>query len=174
MIWLTETYVGIRDFFEAGGPVLFAVLAVTILMWTFIIERLWYFRAVHPRVVQHAIQIWENRADQNSWYAKRIRERLISEVSIEASRFVFLIKSLIAVLPLVGLLGTVTGMVMVFDVMAILGTGNAREMAGGVSAATLPTMAGMTAALSGLYFGSALDSKARVEVEKVEDALRHF
>lgn len=174
MIWLAETYVGIRDFFEAGGPVLFGVLLIAILMWTFIIERLWYFRAVHPQMVKAVLSAWESRSDQSSWYAKRIRERLISEVSMEAYRFVFLIKSLVAVLPLVGLLGTVTGMVMVFDVMAILGTGNAREMAGGVSAATLPTMAGMTAALSGLYFASALDSKARVEVEKVEDALRHF
>ncbi|HEX7030273.1 MAG TPA: MotA/TolQ/ExbB proton channel family protein, partial [Gammaproteobacteria bacterium] len=101
-------------------------------------------------------------------------EKLISEVSVEANRYVFLVKSLIAVLPLVGLLGTVTGMVMVFDVMAVLGTGNAREMAGGVSAATLPTMSGMVAALSGLYFGTALDNRAKVEVEKVEDALRHF
>ena len=174
MIWLTETYIGIREFFEAGGPVLFAVLIVTILMWTFIIERLWYFRAVHPRVVKRAFDEWTSRADQTSWYAKRVRDRLISEVSVEANRFVFLIKSLVAVLPLVGLLGTVTGMVMVFDVMAVLGTGNAREMAGGVSAATLPTMAGMTAALSGLYFASSLDSRAKYEVEKIEDALRHF
>lgn len=174
MIWLVETFNGIREFFEAGGPVLYWVLIITILMWTFIIERLWYFKAVHPRRVQEAIDAWNSRSDQDSWYAKRIREKLISEISVEANRYVFLTKSLIAVLPLVGLLGTVTGMVMVFDVMAVLGTGNAREMAGGVSAATLPTMAGMVAALSGLYFGSALDNRAKVEVEKVEDALRHF
>ncbi len=174
MIWLSETFNGILDFFDAGGNVLWVVLLITIAMWTFIIERLWYFRAVHPGRVKQALERWNSRADQDSWYAKRIRERMVSEISVDVNRFVFLIKSLVAVLPLVGLLGTVTGMVMVFDVMAIMGTGNAREMAGGVSAATLPTMAGMVAALSGLYFGSALDSKARVEVEKVEDALRHF
>lgn len=174
MIWLAETFGGIRDFFEAGGPVLYWVLVVTILMWTFIIERLWYFKAVHPRRVQEVIDAWSSRSDQESWYAKRVRERLVSEISIEANRFVFLTKSLIAVLPLIGLLGTVTGMILVFDVMAVLGTGNAREMAGGVSAATLPTMAGMVAALSGLYFGTALDNRARIEVEKVEDALRHY
>ena len=174
MIWLSESFNGILDFFDAGGNVLWVVLLITIAMWTFIIERLWYFRAVQPGRVKQALERWNSRADQDSWYAKRIRERMVSEISVDVNRFVFLIKSLVAVLPLVGLLGTVTGMVMVFDVMAIMGTGNAREMAGGVSAATLPTMAGMVAALSGLYFGSALDSKARVEVEKVEDALRHF
>lgn len=174
MIWLSETFNGIREFFEAGGNVLWVVLFITILMWTFIIERLWYFRAVHPHRVQQALDTWKARSDQDSWYAKRIRERLISEVAIEATRYVTMIKTLIAVLPLVGLLGTVTGMIQVFDVMAVMGTGNAREMAGGVSAATLPTMAGMVAALSGLYFGTALDRKAKVEVEQVEDALRHF
>lgn len=174
MIWLTETFNGIRGFFEAGGDVLWVVLFVTIVMWTFIIERLWYFRAVHPNRVQHVVDAWKARSDQDSWFAKRIRERMISEISVEANRFVSLIKTMIAVLPLVGLLGTVTGMIQVFDVMAVMGTGNAREMAGGVSAATLPTMAGMVAALSGLFFGTALDRKAKVEVEQVQDALRHF
>lgn len=174
MIWLFETFEGIRDFFDAGGDVLWVVLFITILMWTFIIERLWYYRAVHPQRVKEVVDVWQARADQESWYARRIRERLISEVSVDVSRFVILIKTLIAVLPLVGLLGTVTGMIQVFDVMAIMGTGNAREMAGGVSAATLPTMAGMVAALSGLYFGTALDRKAKVEVERMEDTLRHF
>lgn len=174
MIWLIETFNGIRQFFEAGGDVLWAVLFITILMWTFIIERLWYFRAVHPHRAQRVLDEWKARADQESWFAKRIRERLISEVSVEATRFITLIKTLIAVLPLVGLLGTVTGMILVFDVMAVMGTGNAREMAGGVSAATLPTMAGMVAALSGLYFGTALERKAKVEIEQVQDALRHF
>ena len=174
MIWLAETFNSIREFFEAGGNVLWVVLIVTILMWTFIIERLWYFRAVHPRLVQSAIDTWKARSDQDSWHARRIREKLISEISVEANRYVTIIKSLIALLPLVGLLGTVTGMIQVFEVMAVMGTGNAREMAGGVSAATLPTMSGMVAALSGLYFGTALDRKAQVEVEQVEDALRHF
>jgi biopolymer transport protein ExbB len=174
MIWLAETFNGIRQFFEAGGNVLWIVLVITILMWTFIIERLWYFRAVHPQHVQRVLQIWRDRSDQESWYAKRVRDRLISEVSIEANRFVFLIKTLIAVLPLVGLLGTVTGMILVFDVMAVMGTGNAREMAGGVSAATLPTMSGMVAALSGLYFGTSLDRRAKMEVDQVQDALRHY
>ena len=59
---------------------------------------------------------------------------------------------------MLGLLGTVTGMIEVFDVMAISGSGNARGMAGGVSQATLPTMAGMVAALSGMIFSIQLGS----------------
>ena len=83
-----------------------------------------------------------------------------------------LIKVLIAICPLLGLLGTVTGMIAVFDVMTYSGGGNARAMAGGVSMATIPTMAGMVAALSGVYFGTWLEHKAQVETEKLEDLLQ--
>jgi biopolymer transport protein ExbB len=70
-----------------------------------------------------------------------------------------------------GLLGTVTGMIEVFDVMASTGSGNARGMAAGVSKATLPTMAGMVAALSGMLFSIQLERFARDESERVADSL---
>jgi biopolymer transport protein ExbB len=62
----------------------------------------------------------------------------------------------------------------VFDVMAFAGTGNARLMAGGVSKATIPTMAGLVAALSGLYFAAWLEKKANISTERLEGLLvRH-
>jgi biopolymer transport protein ExbB len=70
-----------------------------------------------------------------------------------------------------GLLGTVTGMIEVFDVMALTGSGNTRGMAAGVSKATLPTMAGMVAALSGMLFSIQLDRFSRDEAERVADHL---
>ncbi|MGD8574528.1 MAG: MotA/TolQ/ExbB proton channel family protein [Gammaproteobacteria bacterium] len=170
----SEIFVALRDFFEAGGWVLWFILFVTVLLWTFIIERFWYYRVVHPKYMKQTLERWQSRKDVDSWYAKRVRERMISEVSIEVNRYVALIKTFVAVLPLLGLLGTVTGMVQVFDVMAVLGTGNARAMAAGVSAATIPTMSGMVAALSGLYFGTFFENRARDEVERTEDMLRHY
>lgn len=172
MIWLTEHFEALRDFFEAGGLVLFLVFLVTILMWTFILERMWYFRAIHPSVVEGAVKAWANRQDTTSWYAKRIRERLISQVKWSAGSTVPLIRMCVAVAPLFGLLGTVTGMVQVFDVMGALGTSNPRAMASGVSAATIPTMAGMVAALSGIYFAGSMEGKVRTEVERMEDLLQ--
>jgi biopolymer transport protein ExbB len=72
---------------------------------------------------------------------------------------------------MLGLLGTVTGMIEVFDVMALAGGGNARGMAMGVSKATLPTMAGMVAALSGLLFSIQLERFANDESARVADRL---
>jgi biopolymer transport protein ExbB len=173
MIWFYDSVASIRDFLELGGDVLYGIMATLFLMWTFILERLWYFYRVHPGHKRRIINAWEQRADTTSWYAKRIREQMISETSIALKRNVSLIKALIAICPLLGLLGTVTGMVSVFDVMTFSGTGNARAMAAGVSKATVPTMAGMVAALSGVYFGTFLEHKAVTETEKLEDLLQH-
>jgi biopolymer transport protein ExbB len=162
VIWFYQATGAIRDFMELGGDVLWAIMFVLFLMWTFILERLWYFYRVHPA-----------RKRATSWYAKRIRDGLVSQASLDLKRNIGLIKALIAICPLLGLLGTVTGMITVFDVMTFSGGGNARAMAGGVSMATVPTMAGMVAALSGVYFGTWLEHKAQVETETIEDLLQH-
>ena len=97
--------------------------------------------------------------------------QMISEISIESRRNISIIQVLMVLLPLLGLLGTVTGMIQVFNVMAIAGTSNARLMAGGVSAATIPTMAGLVAALSGLYLTAHLKKRADNVVKGLEDLL---
>jgi biopolymer transport protein ExbB len=173
VIWFYQATGAIRDFMELGGDVLWAIMFVLFLMWTFILERLWYFYRVHPARKRAIIEAWEARLDTTSWYAKRIRDGLVSQASLDLKRNIGLIKALIAICPLLGLLGTVTGMITVFDVMTFSGGGNARAMAGGVSMATVPTMAGMVAALSGVYFGTWLEHKAQVETETIEDLLQH-
>jgi len=173
MAWLSDFNTTIQAFIELGGDVLWAIMLVLVLMWTFIVERLWYFKVVYPKQARRIVSAWDARADTTSWYAKQIRESMISEASDGLSRNVLLVKTLIALCPLLGLLGTVTGMVTVFDVMAITGTGNARAMAAGVSQATVPTMAGMVAALSGVYFGQRLEYWHVTETERLADMLQH-
>lgn len=173
MYAIFESLTRIRDFMELGGNVLWGVFFVSILMWTFMIERFWYFKKVYPGRRQQIAEAWSARADTDSWYAKRVRDKMISEMRMELQEYLGLIKTCIGVLPLIGLLGTVTGMIMVFDVMAVTGAGNARLMAGGVSAATIPTMAGMVAALSGLAISARLDHYAKDEAERIADSLRH-
>jgi len=158
---------------ELGGDVLWAIMFVLFLMWTFIFERVWYIYRVYPTRKRGVVNQWEARADTSSWYARQIRDGLISEAAIALKRNIGLIKALIGICPLLGLMGTVTGMITVFDVMTYSGGGNARAMAGGVSMATIPTMAGMVAALSGVYFGTWLEHKTQTETEKLEDLLQH-
>ena len=79
------------------------------------------------------------RADKTSWHALQIREKFLLEAKSSVNKNTTLIKTCIALAPLFGLLGTITGMIEVFQVMAFSGGGDARAMAGGVSKATLPT-----------------------------------
>ncbi len=171
MIWFYDALTSIRSFMDLGGDVLYAIMLVLVLMWTIIFERIWYFYRVHPEEKRAVISAWDARADTHSWYAKRIREEMISVRSLALKHNVGLIKTLIAVCPLLGLMGTVTGMVSVFDVMTYAGSGNARAMAAGVSMATVPTMAGMVAALSGVYFGTWLEHKAITETDSLGDLM---
>jgi biopolymer transport protein ExbB len=169
-----QLFIDLRNYFEAGGNVLWAILIATILLWTLIIERYWYLFLVFPARRREVVQEWESRSDTTSWYAKRIRERMISEMKHEVTKGVLLIKTLVGLIPLLGLLGTVTGMMQVFEVLASLGSSNARAMAHGVSAATIPTMSAMTVAVFTLYFTYSVEKRARNSVEEVEDSLRHF
>ena len=152
-----------RDFLELGGDVLLLVAAVTFVMWALILERALYLVCGHRARVRAAQAAWVARHERRSWYARRVREALVSHVTLALQSRLQLIRTLVVLCPLLGLLGTVTGMIEVFEVMAISGSGNARSMAAGVSKATVPTMAGMVAALSGLFVSSWLQRKAERE-----------
>jgi biopolymer transport protein ExbB len=155
----------IRDFIELGGSVLILIGMLLVVMWIMILERIMYFATRHRKIVIDTVNAWNARHERKSWQAHRIREAMISEVHLKATRSLNLIQACVALCPLLGLLGTVTGMVEVFEVMAVMGTGNARAMAAGVSKATVPTMSGRVGALSGLFFSVWLQRKADAEIE---------
>jgi biopolymer transport protein ExbB len=173
MLFLIELWESVRDFIATGGDVLYVVAFALFLMWIFMVERFWFLNSVFPSLQSKIIANWEKRTDTTSWYAHRIRDAWISEASDKLSERVLLIKTLVAMCPLIGLLGTVTGMIEVFETMATQGTGNPRLMAAGISKATIPTMAGMVAALSGLFFSTRLESKVKIAKEKLVDSLPH-
>ena len=168
----SEAVEAVRDFVETGGDVLLVIAFVTGVMWTMIVERAMYVWLGHKAEAQRVCDIWNQRDDQSSWHAQVIRRLLVSEMELKLNRGLWLIRTIVAVCPMFGLLGTVTGMIEVFDVLAFTGSGNARGMASGVSKATLPTMAGMVAALSGMIFSLQLDRYSRDEAERVADSLQ--
>lgn len=175
IIWLFinpfEAIKGVRDFLEMGGNVLVFIMIVNIVLLGLIYERFLYYRTTYRQLEVQTVNIWNARSDQKSWTARKIREQLISVARIGANKNIGFIKALVALAPLLGLVGTVTGMVEVFDVMAITGSGNARAMAAGISKATLPTMAGLVTAVSGIAFITVLERRSERVVEELEDEL---
>jgi biopolymer transport protein ExbB len=171
MDWLLVPIVAVRDFLEMGGDVLMLIAITIFAMWVLIIERLIFFRGGLTAIANDAVRVWQSRADRKSWNAHQIRDKLLSGYDMAANNWVAVIQTLVALCPLLGLMGTVTGMIEVFDVMAISGTGNARSMASGVSKATIPTMAGMVGALSGVFLVTLITRSIERKIEGLEEAL---
>ena len=99
-----------------------------------------------------------------------MRDGIISEGACKIAGSLSMIETCVALCPLFGLLGTVTGMIEVFNAMAVQG-GNARSMAAGVSMATIPTMSGMIAALSGMVGTTYVKRKVESETRRLEASL---
>ncbi|MBG9999037.1 MotA/TolQ/ExbB proton channel family protein [Pseudoalteromonas sp. NSLLW24] len=169
MVLLIDSINAIRDFLDTGGQVLLVIGVLIFAMWLLILERFIYFFNGFRGYKKNVKGTWTARSERNSWNAEQIRQAMISRASMRLNANLPLINVMVALCPLLGLLGTVTGMIEVFDVMAITGTGSARSMASGVSKATIPTMAGMVGALSGVFASTYLQRKAKREVELLQD-----
>jgi biopolymer transport protein ExbB len=163
--WLLLPFTGIGEFVDAGGWVVWWILAVAITLWTLIAERAWWFWKVFPAARQAAQRRWQERPERSSWTARRIRMAMIGELSVAMNNTLPLMRALIPICPLLGLLGTVGGMLEVFDVMAILGRSEPRAMADGISQAMIATLSGLGVALSGMYSAYHYTARARRETE---------
>ncbi len=163
----------IRQFLHAGGTVSQFILLISICLWCLIAERLMFFRLSYPQLRSQWFKEWQQRSDKCSHYARHVRNGIISEAQMTMNKTVPVIKMLVGICPLMGLLGTVTGMIHVFDVMAVTGSGNARAMADGVSQATIPTMAGMVIAIAGLYFSKLIEERVSDETHHLADLLQN-
>ena len=171
MTTLTDSWLAISDFMERGGPVLWLIALLLFVMWTLLFERAWYLKTGHRQNVKAALAEWEARNDKGSWSAHAIRQQLISGVSLNVKSTIPVIEVLVVICPLLGLLGTVTGMIEVFYIMAVTGGGDAQQMSGGVARATIPTMAGMVGALSGIFASNWIKHKTNTEIELLENHL---
>ena len=161
----------ITTFMNRGGPVLNLIAVLMLVKWSLVFERLWFINTTHRRSVKAALAQWNARTDTSSWSAHQIRTMIVSKISLEVRNTLPIIEVLVTICPLMGLIGTVTGMIDVFNVMSFTGGGDAKSMAGGVSRATIPTMAGMVGAISGLFAYNYLKNRVDRDLELLEDHL---
>lgn len=166
-VWLDA----VQSFVDSGGPILIAIAVLTFIMWTLIFERLWFYKFSLGSLVKDTISRWDSRAERRSWNAHQIRLALVSRVTEKINVNIDLIGTMVALCPLFGLLGTVWGMMEVFNVLATTGGADAKSMAGGVKQATIPTMAGMVAAISGVFGSTVINQIADREQRLLDDHL---
>lgn len=156
------------DLLELGGPILGLILLIAFAMWWLLFERMNYLFLQYPQELAAAREQWLARSEHRSWYAQQFRKDLTGSIATRLNQHFSLIGTLIKVCPLLGLLGTVVGMLEVFDALAATGSNNPRSMAAGVSKATVSTLAGMVVAIVGLLAVTLGERKAVAAREKLQ------
>lgn len=156
---------------ELGGPVVNWIFLTCLVMWLLVTERLWYFNRVLPGEIRAAQEKWHGRSDPTTWTSHQIRRALISQVNAAMTSNLQLLRVLVPMAPLLGLVGTVSGMLAVFDSMAALGSADARSMATGVSEAMVCTLTGLAVSITGLYPAYYFPRRARRETAKLAEKL---
>jgi len=174
----------LMEYLAAGGIVMVPLAALSVVMWLLIINRSLYFRRLNlgrltpAGALEHiAQQRWPDTRRYRGAIALLVRtfmekasgrrdlDRYILDESVvvltrSLDRHLAVIGVLAAIAPLLGLLGTVLGMITTFDVIAVYGTGNAKAMAGGISAALITTQTGLLVAIPGMYMKNFLVRRA--------------
>jgi len=102
----------------------------------------------------------KNRHADTETLELKLSERILKEVPVLTTRLTF-IKIISVVAPLIGLLGTVTGMINTFQAITLFGTGDPKLMAGGISQALVTTVLGLVVAIPMVFISTILNTRSR-------------
>jgi len=155
----------------AGGWIMLAILGLSTLMWLLILDRYLFLWRKEQALTRHLVARWQAGHSSSQLANRRLREGLTSSFRHSLSAWIGTIQVITAILPLLGLLGTVSGMIKTFEVMTVFGNGNVRGMAEGISQALITTMAGLLTAVAGLYFANDLQQRFDRETDRLAAAL---
>jgi biopolymer transport protein ExbB len=158
-----------RDLINDGGPFVYMIFLNGALLWMLIAERYWFYRSRLPQMADELHAKWAQRKDHHSWAARQIRRSMISSLNGAMTAGLPMLNMLVPLAPLLGLIGTVSGMLEVFDSMSLRGSADARTMASGVSHAMVCTMTGLAVSITGLYPQYYFRNRARRETELLAD-----
>lgn len=158
-------FLTLPDFMSRGGPVLWLIAVNAAVIGFLVIERYWFIRLSFPRSLNARCAYWELDIPLPARSLVYLRRALLAQARLDLTGPLRHLRLLVALCPMLGLLGTITGMMQVFDTLAVQGTSEVRDMAAGISRATLPTMAGLVVALVGLYFSLQLGRLAERQLQ---------
>ena len=162
-------FLGALDLVEEGGTFVIWIFMCGVVLWALVLERYWYFRFVYPRQKAELLEQWNARTERSSWAARSIRQAMISRLNGGMTTNFPMLRALVPLAPLLGLIGTVSGMLEVFDSMALRGSADARSMASGVSHAMICTRTGLAVSITGLYPVFRFQARAKRETELLND-----
>lgn len=180
-----------------GGPLMIALIICSILSLAIIVERLIYLRrnriiridvlreievAIKKQDYEKALE-WTEKVKApmikiakvaliNADKPKEDLKNYVEEagrMEIQGlERFLTILQTVAVISPLLGLLGTVTGMIDVFETIVTHGTGNATVLAGGISEALITTASGLSIAIPTLVFFNMFSKKTETIITEME------
>ncbi len=182
--FLNQNWLRLEAYLNDGGIVMLPLVLVSLVMWILIMDRIFFFRRLRrknmsarvawdhihrqrmPDPMQYrgivsllVAEYLEHRSGDRT-IDRFILDERVAHINRRLKAYLAVIGVLAAIAPLLGLLGTVTGMIAAFDVLAIFGTGNAKALAGSISEALITTQTGLLVAIPGLYMKGFLDRRA--------------
>ncbi|MCB1868828.1 MAG: MotA/TolQ/ExbB proton channel family protein [Gammaproteobacteria bacterium] len=183
---------------KAGGWLMLPIIASSVIAMAIVIERLWMLRRGRVVPGDLVAQVWKayrQRQLSNSYianirdgsplgriiaaglinrnYSRDVMKEAIEEIGHqvvhELERYLNTLGTIASITPLLGLLGTVIGMIKVFSAITVAGVGNPTVLAGGISEALITTAAGLSVAIPSLMFHRYLSGRVRLLVVKMEE-----
>lgn len=167
-------------YLTSGGGVMIPILVISVWMWVLIIKKaILFYKLNREEYSIHEISkaikketllgaSWQRDIMSTFLQWRKSTEyldfslflKLKKKQEAEADKYITTILVLAGVAPLLGLLGTVCGMITTFEVISVFGTGEAKAMAGGISEALITTQTGLLVAVPGLALGHFLEKRA--------------
>ena len=169
----------ILDYFYRGGLLMVPILLISVIMWVLILLKLQSVWAVNQRDIGlvEALEVVRERRLVEDFFGTplchvvghfiesmssvrrdnlALLNSLIARETERLSRHINYIYVLASIAPLLGLLGTVQGMISTFDAISIYGTGNPRALANGIAEALITTQSGLFVSIPGLFMAGFL------------------
>ncbi|BCV51286.1 MotA/TolQ/ExbB proton channel family protein [Shewanella algae] len=137
------------DFVLQAGVIVWLILLLSCLMWYLLLKGFSRIRRLSPRWLDDANQLSVRLTHYDLWQKAQLQQAFLSRAALNLNRGLDWIDSLIKILPLLGLLGTVDGMISSFAELGQLDV--QKQLSSGISSALLTTLAGLVTSLSGLY-----------------------
>jgi biopolymer transport protein ExbB len=183
---------------KAGGWLMLPIIACSVLSLGIILERVWAYRQKRVLPKNLVAQVWNlHRNNQltnahiaaikegsplgrvlaaglvNRHHPRDVMKQAIEEVGHqvihELERYLNTLGTIAAITPLLGLLGTVIGMIKVFTAITTAGVGDPGVLAGGISEALITTAAGLSVAIPTLIFHRYLSGRVNMLVIGMEE-----
>jgi len=192
----------VLELVKSGGWLMLPIIACSIAAMAIIVERLWALRTKRVIPAQLVAKVWQlHRSNQldprqvellrdssplgrilaagllNRMHSREIMKEAITDVGRqvvhELERYLTTLGTIASITPLLGLLGTVIGMIKVFSVIMNLGVGDPAILAGGISEALVTTAAGLAVAIPSLIFHRYFNGRVdRLVLGMEEEALK--